>query len=175
MATKTRADLLKRLEPYWKMEAANMLLVPVFLLWLNQWQISVITVAPMAATIMLLAIGALYWRGKVRQLQGEGRDFTRLLRGISFCQRPALVLTLLSCLTALGGWLVPDWSAGLADRNIATGCAILAVLEYVNYYHLQLHHFDNQEDFQRLLAGKGFRKSWLSRDLEALRKASSRS
>ncbi|MEY4248639.1 MAG: hypothetical protein RJA87_272, partial [Pseudomonadota bacterium] len=28
MATKTRADLLKRLEPYWKMEAANMLLVP---------------------------------------------------------------------------------------------------------------------------------------------------
>ena len=173
MATKTRADLLKRLDPYWKMEAANVLLVPVFLLWLSQGRISVITVAPMAATTLLLVIGALYWRGKVRQLRGDGRNFTGLLRAIGVWQRPALVLTLLGCLTALGGWLVPDWSAGLADRNIATGCAILAVLEYVNYYHRQLQHFDNREDFQRLLAGKGFRKSWLSRDLESLRKASS--
>jgi hypothetical protein len=78
-------------------------LVPAFLLWLNQRQISVITVAPMAATTLLLAIGALYWRGKVRQLRGHGRDFTCLLRGIAVWQRPALVLTLLGCLTALGG------------------------------------------------------------------------
>jgi hypothetical protein len=155
------------------MEAANVLLVPAFLLWLNQWQISVITVAPMAATTLLLVIGALYWRGKVRQLRGNGGDFAGLLRTISVWQRPALVLTLMGCGMAGIGWLFPAWSTGLADRNIATGCAILAVLEYVNYYHRQLQHFDNREDFQRLLAGKGFRKSWLSRDLEALRKASS--
>lgn len=150
-----------------------MLLVPAFLLWLNQWQISVITVAPMAATTLLLVIGALYWRGKVRQLRGDGRNFTGLLRAISVWQRPALVLTLFGCGMAGSGWLFPAWSAGLADRNIATGCAILAVLEYVNYYHRQLQHFDNRDDFQRLLAGKGFRKSWMARDLEALRKVSS--
>jgi hypothetical protein len=32
LAAKTRADLLKRLDPYWKMEAANVVFVPVFLI-----------------------------------------------------------------------------------------------------------------------------------------------
>jgi hypothetical protein len=42
---------------------------------------------------------------------------------------------------------------------------VLAVLEYVNYYHRQLQHFDNKADFRRMLAGKGFRQSWMARDL----------
>ena len=83
-------------------------------------------------------------------------------------EAPALVLTLAGCATALAGWRVPAWSAGLADRNVATACAVLAVLEYVNYYHRQLQHFDSREDFRRLLSGKGFRKSWLARDLEGV-------
>ena len=168
LATKTRADLLKRLDPYWKMEAANVLFVPLFLFWLSGWRLSWITLAPMAATMLLLIIGALYWRGKVQQLSGRGGGFSILLRHISLWQRPALILALVGCLSALAGWLVPAWSAGLADRSIATGCAALSLLEYVNYYHRQLQHFDNREDFQRLLAGKGFRKSWLARDLDVL-------
>ena len=81
---------------------------------------------------------------------------------------PALVLTLAGCATALAGWWAPAWSAGLADRNVATAGAVLAVLEYVNDYHRQLQHFDSREDFRRLLSGKGFRTSWLARDLEAV-------
>ena len=107
--------------------------------------------------MLLLIIGALYWRGKVQQLSGKGLGFSILLRRISVWQRPALILSLVGCLSALAGWLVPAWSAGLADRNIATGCAVLSLLEYVNYYHRQLQHFDNREDFQRLFAGTGFR------------------
>ena len=172
LAPKTRADLLKRLDPYWKMEAANVLFVPLFLFWLSGWRLSWITLTPMAATMLLLIIGALYWWGKVQQLRGKGDRFAILLPRISAWQRPALMLTLVGCISALAGWIVPAWSAGLADRNIATGCAALSFLEYVNYYHRQLQHFDNREDFQRLLAGKGFRKSWLARDLEALKNAS---
>ena len=168
MASKTRADLLKRLDPYWKMEAANVLFVPLVLVLLSEARLTWIALVPMAATMLLLVIGALYWRGKVRQLRGEGRDFPALLRGIAAWRLPALVLTLAGCATAAVGWLVPEWSAGLADRNVATGCAVLAVLEYVNYYHRQLQHFDNRADFQRLVTGKGFRKSWLARDLQTL-------
>ena len=83
MATKTRADLLKRLDPYWKMEAANVLFVPLFLFWLSGWRFSWITLAPMAATMLLLIIGGLYWRGKVQQLSGTGLGFSVLLRRIS--------------------------------------------------------------------------------------------
>jgi hypothetical protein len=56
----------------------------------------------------------------------------------------------------------------MADRIAATACAVLAALEYVNYYHRQLQHFDNWADFKRLIAGKGFRKSWMARDLDAM-------
>jgi hypothetical protein len=44
---------------------------------------------------------------------------------------------------------------------------LLAVLEYVNYYHVQLNHFDNAADFRRLLSGKGFRKPHLARLVES--------
>jgi hypothetical protein len=44
--------------------------------------------------------------------------------------------------------------------------SLLALLEYINYYHYQLQHFDNQADFQRLISGRGFRQSHLARALE---------
>ena len=168
MGNKTRADLLKRLDPYWKMEAANAVIVPLFVLWITGGQIGWVAAVPLAATVLLLVIGALYWRGKVRQLRGEGAGFPALLRRIAAWRRPALVLTLAGCAAAVVGWLVPGWAVGPADRYAATGCAILAGLEYVNYYHRQLQHFDNLADFRRLLAGQGFRKSWLARDLDTL-------
>jgi hypothetical protein len=168
MAGKTRADLLKRLDPYWKMEAANVVFVPLMLVLLSKGQLGWVSLAPMAATMVLLVIGALYWRGKVRQLRGQGAGFEGLLKAIAAWQWPSLALTLAGCGTALAGWLFPAWSVGPADRYVATGCAILAALEYINYYHRQLQHFDNREDFQRLLSGKGFRKSWMARDLEGL-------
>ena len=180
MGSKTRADLLKRLDPYWKMEAGNVVLVPAIMLVLSEGRLSWISLAPLAATMLLLVIGALYWRGKVRQLRGEGEGkgkgrgegFAVLLRRIAAWRLPALVLCVAACLSAVAGWVMPGWSAGLADRNVATGCALLAVLEYVNYYHRQLQHFDNRADFLRLLAGKGFRQSWMARDLAALDRVS---
>jgi len=58
MAAKTRADLLKRLDPYWKMEAANVVFVPVFLIWLAGGQVGWISLVPLAATVLLLVIEA---------------------------------------------------------------------------------------------------------------------
>jgi len=168
MTSKTRVALLQRLDPYWKMEAANVLFVPLFMLWLSDGQLSWIALVPLAATMLLLIIGAIYWRGKVRQLEGTASNFPVLLRGLEVWRRPALVLTQAGSVTCLLGWMVPAWSAGSTDRLVATGCAILSVLEYINYYHRQLQHFDNREDFRRLLAGRGFRRSWLARDLDKL-------
>ena len=52
------------------------------------------------------------------------------------------------------------------DRWVALAAAVLAALEYVNYYHRQLQHFDNFADIKRLLTGRGFRRSQMARDLE---------
>lgn len=165
---RNRADLLARLEPYWKMEAANALALPAFAIFLSGGQISWVSLVPMAAMILLLIIGALYWRGKVRQLKGEPQNWAGLLRTLARLQMPALVLTLVGCAAALAGWIVNDLAIGTADRWAASGCAVLAALEYVNYYHRQLQHFDNKADFRRMLAGQGFRQSWMARDLATL-------
>ena len=105
MAGKTRADLLKRLEPYWKMEAANVVFVPLMLVFLSKGQLGWVSLAPMAATMVLLVIGALYWRVKVRQLRGQSAGFEGLLKTIAAWQWPSLVLTLAGCAAALAGWL----------------------------------------------------------------------
>ncbi len=165
---RTRGDVLARLEPYWKMEAANAVALPLMVLWLSKAQLGWISLVPMAAMVLLLVIGALYWKGKVRQLKGQQQNWTGLLIGLARLQAPALILTLLGCATALAGWIVADLAVGTADRVAATFCAVLAALEYINYYHRQLQHFDNKADFRRMLAGKGFRPSWLARDLAAL-------
>jgi hypothetical protein len=43
---------------------------------------------------------------------------------------------------------------------------LLAVLEYINYYHVQLQHFDHAPDWKRLISGRGFRRSHLAREIE---------
>jgi hypothetical protein len=171
-ASKTRDALIKRLDPYWKMEAGNMAIIPAFVLWVTDARIGWVTLVPLLAMVLLLGIGAVYWWLKVRQLKEQPVDADTVLRRIAALQLPALVLTLAGCGVAALGWIAPWLSMGLADRIAATGCALLAALEYVNYYHRQLQHFDNRTDFRRMLAGKGFRQSWMARDLAELRRRS---
>jgi hypothetical protein len=52
----------------------------------------------------------------------------------------------------------------------ALACSALGTLEYVNYFKLQLQNFDHAPDLKRLLAGKGFRRAHLGRDLAAYRR-----
>lgn len=56
-------------------------------------------------------------------------------------------------------------SGGAIPDLVALGLAVLAGLEYVNYYHVQLQHFDNAADIKRLLSGRGFRPAHLARAL----------
>lgn len=49
--------------------------------------------------------------------------------------------------------------------------SLLALAEYVNYYHRQLQHFDNWPDFHRLITGRGFRPAKMALDLAAWRAA----
>ena len=167
---KSHADLIKRLDPYWKMEAANMAGIPLICVVLTKGEIGWVTLVPLLATVLLLGIGAAYWRFKVRRLRRDQRDSTVLL-WIERLRWPSLAVTISGAGVAALGWIAPALSVGLADRIAASACAVLAGLEYVNYYHRQLQHFDNATDFRRMLSGKGFRKSWMARDLAALRRS----
>ena len=120
--------------------------------------------AGFAAFALLLMVGATYWALKLWQLRRRRsrlpgrRTFTvaRLLLPV------ALAVVLGACTAAVmrapGARSWPGWLFGA-----------FAVLEYVNYFHVQLMH-DTRADLHRLFT-VGFRRAHLARDLRAARAA----
>lgn len=169
-----RQTLEKRLTGYWKMEVGNAVLLPVCMalialmldsmLGLLSW----LTFVPMC---LLLVLGGLYWRGKLHALQGSKTSLHTALAIADKAQGPLLVLSSAAIVAALAAWIVPAMSVSLADRICASVAAALAGLEYVNYYHRQLQHFDHAEDWQRLVSGRGFRPAQMAVDLRRFREA----
>ena len=144
-----------------------MVALPAVMLWLANGQIGWLSAIAMAAMVLMLAVGAYYWRAKVRLLRDRHPIRPALLR-IARLRGPALILTLAGAVAAGAAWAVPGLARGSADRWVALAAAVLSALEYVNYYHRQLQHFDNRADLRRLLTGKGFRRSQMARDLAEL-------
>ena len=157
--------VIRRLAWYWQAEAANVVLVPALMVWLSNGQLglpAVLAIVPMCA---LLVAGTTYLRGKYRQLTARV-PLDRAQAWLAAAQLPLLAGTLVALAVMAWAWFEPALIRGPAERWVITVAAILAALEYVNYYHRQLQHFDNASDLRRLLTGRGFRPSQLRRDLE---------
>ena len=169
-----RAKLLRRLKPYYKMEAANVVLVPavayVAVVAYGSGSVSLAMVAAMAATSFLLVVGTIAWKVVVDGLEGDPDTARRWVPRLATARRPAAALILLAlCLTGVEAYrTLPDWTGSLIA---AAALVVLATLEYVNYYHYQLQHFDHAADFVRLRTGRGFRRSHLSKAIAAWKKA----
>lgn len=165
----SREKLIRRLGPYWQMEAGNAVLVPGAAFGLILYFGGTIgwpTVLAAVACAALLVVGALAWRMELANLQNKpqvARYWTPILARL---HGPMLLLTLAACGVAV--WRLATWGDLWGPDAIAAAVlAALALLEYVNYYHVQLQHFDNAADFKRLLAGKGFRRAHLARAIDA--------
>lgn len=166
------AALIKRLSWYWPMEAANVVLVPALALGAIAYageRVPAALIYALYPNIAMLGIGALYWRAALRRLQGDPKPMAYWMGWISGLQRFVVVFLFLAC----GAALIEVWSGGGATvgRIAILALVVLALAEYVNYYHIQLQHFDHAADFKRLLAGRGFRASHMARDLKAYRAA----
>ena len=113
----------------------------------------------------ILLIGAGYWYSKLKSIEGDSTSLNHLLPFARTLKVPMLlgcVAVVLLCLTDLYFPL----ASGKMDRIGSFIFAALAVLEYTNYYLVQLQHFDHWPDFVRLITGRGFRSPHLRRDLE---------
>ncbi|MBX7526974.1 hypothetical protein [Qipengyuania vesicularis] len=167
-----REKLRKRLSDYWRLEIGNAFLVPataVFVAYTSESSIGWLTILTFLPMCALLVLGGLYWRGKLLALDGNDEALHAALRIADRFDGILCVTSFLALGAALASWVFPQMSVSLGDRIAATVCGLLAALEYVNYYHRQLQHFDNAADFKRLISGKGFRKSQMAADLERFR------
>lgn len=121
----------------------------------------------MIAAAGLLVVGALYWRGVDRRLKGLGRaSFEQVLTVADRAETPALAATGLAIVASVAAALIDGFTATSIAAALLT---LLAVLEYVNYYRLQLQYFDNLADLKRLATGK-LKRAHLARDLAAFRR-----
>lgn len=164
--------LVRRLNGYWKLEAANVVLVPaaiVFTCYALGGTLGLLSASAMLVMAALLMVGAAYWRAKLIQIEGGSRALGEVLRWAARLKSVFAATSMTVFAAALASWFVTGLSVSLADRIAASIAATLAVLEYVNYYHRQLQHFDNMADWKRLWSGKGFRRSQLASDLTRVR------
>ncbi len=167
-----RDKLLKRLKPYWMMEGANVLLMPLIAWFLitvvAEGQITIAVIAAMLATSFLLVVGTFAWKMVVDGLEGNSTSEEQWTPWLDLARWPAMLLTILALIATVVEAIstLPRFSASLIGASLL---CLLAILEFVNYYHVQLQHFDHAEDFQRLLSGKGFRQSHLSKSIRTYR------
>lgn len=167
-----REKLKRRLNMYWQMEAINaVILIPaiIFVCYYYGTSIGPIGVLCGVPTVGLLVVGALYWRGKYQRLFGQKVTLESALRFADATQTPLLIGCVIGTILCICGWLFPGITISTGDRWAATFGAVMAVLEYINYYHRQLQHFDHWPDFVRLLTGQGFRPAQMAVDLEEWR------
>ena len=113
----------------------------------------------------LLILGGLYWRAKLHQLEGRRDTLNHILEQAVRWRMPLLATSLAAIVLAIMAWTA-DLAASTGERWAVTIAALLAALEYVNYYHSQLQHFDHWPDFQRLISGRGFQPSQMAMDLK---------
>lgn len=165
-----RAALIKRLTPYWKMEAGNVFMMPVAaVVAINYFDdaVSLPVLLAMLSCSSLLVIGAVALRMHLEDVKGDRAFGARALPWLSVAQWPSLGLALVG-LSAAGyeRWDDGRWSASAV---VAAILAVLALLEYINYYMVQLQHFDHKADIKRVFSGKGFREAHLAKVLRKYR------
>ena len=171
LAGRDPAALRRHLASYWKMEAGNVLAVPLFA-WLLVWRAgdapdAAALLAAAACSFMLL-VGTAAW---LLVLAGLDRQPARAARLVALCARaemPALLLLVAASIAT--AMLIA--TAGWPPRAIAAaGLTLLGWLEYGNYYHWQLQNFDSAIDLKRLMAGRGLRRAHMGRAVRAWRAA----
>lgn len=156
----------KRLKTYWQLEAANVLLLPamvLFIVWGSGGTPDLTLAVALLANMVLLVIGACYWRIALLRIQGDTRPFERWLPRLAAAEPAALALTVLTvAVTAYDLATGDGWSP---QRIASVAMTTLAVLEYVNYYRVQLQYFDHAPDFAGLLKRKTLKRAHMARDI----------
>lgn len=153
------------------MEAANAAFVPAvawFLVWQSGGSATIALWVAALTCAALLVIGALYWPSVLRQIEGAAHVFDYWLPRLAAAENFSLALLLMSAIVIMLelAYSPEKW---VGAHIAAVSLTVLAALEYVNYYKIQLQHFDNSADFKRFLNGRGFRKAHMARDIASLR------
>lgn len=113
----------------------------------------------------LLLQGTVYWYSKWKRLKRENTSRTpvQVVRKLKSVEKINICLIIISLV--MFGIDLFKWypSLPLGGLSITGFIFIFAVLEYINYFYVQLS-YDNMTDFKSLLKSKRLKKSSISKD-----------
>jgi len=157
-----RARLLQRFRYLRNWEAANVVVLPLLLVWLWEDFDGWVRLPPLILAAAILAQGAWFWHLKIRQVQ-DGVPlpawFARRFRAIHRLDGIALALYAAFLLAAYTAGAVGAW-----DFAWGVGLLLFALAEFINYFHVQLMH-DSDADWRWLLRHRRLRRAPLASDV----------
>lgn len=124
----------------------------------------------------LLLQGSIYWFVKWKRLKKENTSAApiRLIKQLRAIKKWNIAIIIIIPAAFIADYYMwhPSTPQGMA---IAAFIYIFTILEYVNYFHIQLS-YDNRSDINSLKRSKRFKQSCLSKDFKRLKnlKAESR-
>lgn len=165
----TRKRLITRLKWYYPTEKFNSLvLFPLILgyAWYTQPLNDILLLTyGMLVCILILNQGQLYWKVKLDRLMKVPVDEKKYLGYFRDSRRINIILIALMPLVLLIQLMILNW-AFLTIKAFYLGVLanIFAILEYINYYHVQLM-IDNKHDLAYLARNKKLKRASLAKDL----------
>ncbi|MEQ8547164.1 MAG: hypothetical protein RIC03_04610 [Cyclobacteriaceae bacterium] len=165
--SKTR--LIQRLKWYYPTERFHTYVTfPVLLLYLlftNPISNMILLSYGLIICIVILYQGQLYWKLKLNRLTGKNVNQEKNIRFFSKSKRLNWLLISLMPLVFLSQLYIQSWN--FEDNDMLRWgilANVFAILEHVNYYHIQLM-IDNKYDVEYLLKNRRLKQASLAKDL----------
>ncbi|WP_431030190.1 general stress protein [Lysinibacillus sp. LZ02] len=118
---------------------------------------------------LLLLQGTIYWYAKLKRLRNENTATPpiKLVRQLHLCKTLNIILIILPIIAFTFDIIKGYPSLPLGGLAIAFFIYIFAVLEYINYFYIQLS-YDNSSDIRHLLKNKKLKQSCMNKDFKRI-------
>jgi multisubunit Na+/H+ antiporter MnhB subunit len=161
-----RNELIRRFREAWLMETLNGLVIfPLLYLSVGlNTGTHALSAYGMGVTAFILVTCGYYWRVKSQELSGRPRP--RWVQAVYATLRYVILLLLMLIPLFMAATLVlRPHTLQAADIWLTGAFGIFALLEYINYYHLQLMYIDTSANWQYLKEKRRLKPGILARDL----------
>ncbi len=168
-----KSKLIKRLEWYYPMERMHAFLtfpaIIGFVLLFNSFSDTFFLIYGLTVCVLILYQGQHYWKLKLFRLTGKEFDQKKNLAFFRKSKVYNKILIALMPVILLFQLYIGNWE--IRPENLmawAVFANVFAVLEYLNYYVLQIS-IDNMADLNYVLKHKKLKRASLAKDLESNR------
>ncbi|MBP1905866.1 hypothetical protein J2Z32_002514 [Paenibacillus turicensis] len=115
----------------------------------------------------ILLQGTIYWREKLKRLRNNDTLATplKLIRQLTLCKRINIIIIGAGIFAFVLDFI--RWHSALPSGGLllAIGIYVFALLEFINYYYIQLS-YDNRADIRNLLKNRRLKRACINKEIK---------